>query len=280
MAGWQSGYAAACKAVYAGSIPTPASTENVINDPKIFFCMSMKHFAVTGIFRILFLFLFCGLFSAFSVSADTKILYTIDFTGQKNGSAVEWLKQNGFEFELAASELNPRFENDALVISTHKELAGLFGLQFNQQDYIHDVKRIEIVWGVNKYPEGADWNNGINSVPIAVMFSFGTEKLSSGLPLGIKAAPHFLSPFIGLNEEQDRMYVGRLWREGGRYFCVAAGDQSGKTITTDFEVDTRFKDTFNRDKTPPITALAFQKNTAKTQGGSEAFIKKITFLSE
>ena len=24
MAGWQSGYAAACKAVYAGSIPTPA----------------------------------------------------------------------------------------------------------------------------------------------------------------------------------------------------------------------------------------------------------------
>jgi hypothetical protein len=25
-AGWQSGYAAACKAVYAGSIPTPAST--------------------------------------------------------------------------------------------------------------------------------------------------------------------------------------------------------------------------------------------------------------
>ena len=26
MAGWQSGYAAACKAVYAGSIPAPAST--------------------------------------------------------------------------------------------------------------------------------------------------------------------------------------------------------------------------------------------------------------
>ena len=25
MAGWQSGHAAACKAVYAGSIPTPAS---------------------------------------------------------------------------------------------------------------------------------------------------------------------------------------------------------------------------------------------------------------
>ncbi len=28
LAGWQSGYAAACKAVYAGSIPTPASMSN------------------------------------------------------------------------------------------------------------------------------------------------------------------------------------------------------------------------------------------------------------
>ena len=27
LAGWQNGYAAACKAVYAGSIPTPASNE-------------------------------------------------------------------------------------------------------------------------------------------------------------------------------------------------------------------------------------------------------------
>ena len=29
MAGWQSGHAAACKAVYAGSIPTPASARMV-----------------------------------------------------------------------------------------------------------------------------------------------------------------------------------------------------------------------------------------------------------
>jgi hypothetical protein len=30
MAGWQSGYAAACKAVYAGSIPASASTFKII----------------------------------------------------------------------------------------------------------------------------------------------------------------------------------------------------------------------------------------------------------
>ncbi|HNP25146.1 MAG TPA: hypothetical protein PKM20_00265 [Nitrosomonas sp.] len=215
-----------------------------------------------------------------SVFANEKIIHVIDFTGQENGSAASWLKKKGFEFELKANKLNPRFENDALVISTQDEVAGLFGLRFAQQDFIRDVKRVEIVWGVNKYPEGADWNNGINSVSIAIMFSFGTEKLSSGLPLGIKAAPYFLSPFIGREEDLDKMYVGKLWREGGRYFCVASGDRAGQTVITDFEVDERFKSTFNQEKTPPITAVAFQKNTHNTQGGSEAFIKKITFLSE
>ncbi len=223
---------------------------------------------------------FCAWISVTSVLADSKIIRTIDFTGQENGSAVEWLKKQGFEFELAAHELNPRFENDALVISTQKELVGLFGFKFAEQDFIHNVKQVEIVWGVNRYPEGADWNNGINSVPIAVMLVFGTEKISSGLPLGVKAAPYFLSPFIGLKEEQDKMYIGKLWREGGRYICVATDDQSGRTITTHFEVDSRFKETFMRDQTPPITGFAFQKNTSNTRGGSEAFIRKITFLSD
>ena len=31
MAGWQSGYAAACKAVYAGSIPASASTGGFVH---------------------------------------------------------------------------------------------------------------------------------------------------------------------------------------------------------------------------------------------------------
>jgi hypothetical protein len=31
MAGWQSGYAAACKAVYAGSIPASASIKLIVN---------------------------------------------------------------------------------------------------------------------------------------------------------------------------------------------------------------------------------------------------------
>ena len=222
------------------------------------------------------LFLWCW---ATFVQAEEKIVHVIDFSGNSNGSAVSWLEKRGFELRLDAKKLNPRFENDTLVISTDGEMAGLFGLQLKQQDFIHNVKRVEIVWGVNKYPQGANWNEGINSVPIAVMLSFGTEKLSSGLPFGVYAAPYFLSPFIGKTDEVDRMYMGKLWKEGGRYFCVASGHQPGTIITTDFEVDEKFRNTFQHEKTPPITGIAFQANTKNTQGGAEAFIKKITFLS-
>lgn len=235
---------------------------------------------MTFCFQLFILYLFLLFMPVTTLLASEKIVHVIDFTGKKEGSAISWLEANGFEFELNATELNPRFENDALVISTEDEKAGLFGLRFKQPDFIYDVKRVKIVWGVNKYPEGADWNNGVNSVPIAVMLSFGTQKLSSGLPLGIKAAPYFLSPFIGKKEDVNTMYIGKLWQAGGRYFCVASGNQSGKIITTDFEVDERFKTTFNQKRTPPITAFAFQKNTKDTHGNSEAFIKKVTFLSK
>ncbi len=231
-------------------------------------------------FQALILKLCLFLMPASLLLASEEIIRVIDFTGQQDGNAISWLEAQGFEFELKANELNPRFENDALVISTKDEKVGLFGLKFEKTDFIYDVKRVEIIWGVNKYPEGADWNNGVNSVPIAVMLSFGTKKLSSGLPLGIKAAPYFLSPFIGKNEDADKMYIGKLWQAGGRYFCVASGNQSGKTITTDFEIDERFKTTFKKKRTPPITAFAFQKNTKDTRGNSEAFIKKVTFLSK
>ena len=113
------------------------------------------------------------------------------------------------------------------------------------------------------------------------MFSFGDKKLSSGLPFGVNPAPYFLSPFIGEKEQVDKMYVGTLYVEGGRYFCVSNGAPPiGQTIVTTFEVDNRFKKVFKQDRTPPITGFAFQMNTDDTEGGAEAFIRKIVFYSK
>ena len=45
-AGWQSGHAAACKAVYAGSIPTPAS---ISSNPRIVICQPGSFISATTI---------------------------------------------------------------------------------------------------------------------------------------------------------------------------------------------------------------------------------------
>ncbi len=54
----------------------------------------------------------------------------------------------------------------------------------------------------------------------------------------------------------------------------------GQTVATKFEVANRFKEVFKQDATPPVTGFAFQMNTDDTEGGAEAFIRKIVFYSE
>ena len=212
--------------------------------------------------------------------AESRALYTMDFTQKENIDASIWLKQQGFDEFLDADRLHLTFENERLRISTNESLTAMFGLKFGKPEYVPDVSHIVIEWGVNRFPVGADWAQGNKRVPIGVIFSFGDKKLSSGLPFGIDATPYFLSAFIGEKEQIGRMYVGALYAEGGRYFCVSNGVPVGQTITTKFEVDNRFRDVFKQDKTPPITGLAFEMNTDDTKGGADAFIKKIVFYSK
>ena len=215
-----------------------------------------------------------------SARAEPKVVYTMDFGQKENIDAFTWLKKQGFDDFLDAKRLHLKFENEGLRISTNEDLTAMFGLKFGKPNYVRDVNHIVIEWGVNRFPIGADWAQGNKRVPIGVIFSFGDKKLSSGLPFGIKDAPYFLSAFIGEKEQVNRMYLGALYQEGGRYFCVSNGAPLGQTIVTKFEVNNRFKDVFKQEKTPPITGFAFEMNTDDTKGGADAFIKKIVFYSE
>jgi hypothetical protein len=103
-----------------------------------------------------------------------EIILRIDFTHQPDGDAIPWLKQQGFEFKLDAERLNPYFEDHRLVLDTFGEEAGLIVRKLR----IIGAKRIRITWGVDRYPQGANWAKGIFRVPIAVMISFGEEKMA------------------------------------------------------------------------------------------------------
>ncbi len=212
--------------------------------------------------------------------AEPTTLYTMDFGQKENIEASSWLRKQGFDAFLDAERVDLEFVKQGLRISTKENLTAMFGLKFGKRDYLHKVGHVVVEWGVNRFPIGANWERGNKRVPVGVLFSFGDKKISSGLPFGLNAAPYFLSAFIGEKEQVGRMYVGALYGEGGRYFCVSNGLPIGQTIATNFEVADRFKNVFKQAETPPITGLAFEMNTADTEGGADAFIRKIVFYSK
>lgn len=216
---------------------------------------------------------------AIPVHAGTKLIHSIDFSKQPEGNAIPWFEKRGYLLKLDAYDLDLSFKNSQLNIETTDEKTGIVGLQLKPDNFLQNVRFIEIEWGVVRQPKGADWENGNNRVPIALMFFFGTEKISSGLPFGINSAPYFLSPFIGLNEQSGKVYTGKLYKEGGRYICVAVTRGSDEVIKSRVKVDPRFLKLFSKDQIPPITGVAFQMNTLDTEGGAHAFIRKIDFYS-
>jgi len=221
--------------------------------------------------------IFALLTTSLLLVADAKVLYTLDFTKQKDGDAKAWLKSKGILFKLDANDLSTKFVNSRLLISTKSQLAGVIGVEFTKDKYLHNVGVVKIVWGVNRFPKGADWAKGNNRLAIGAIIALGTEKLSSGLPMSVKDAPYFFGPFIGEKEKLGGRYLGALYKEGGRYYCVST--TKGATVTTNFNIDKKFQQEFKKP-TPPVTAFAFQMNTNDTEGGAEAFVKSITFYSK
>jgi len=221
--------------------------------------------------------IFLLLASAFSF-AGGKVLYSLDFSKHKDGDAKAWLRSKGFKFMLDASALSMKFSGGKLVISTSGEKAGMIGIKLPAGRSLKNIGSVKIVWGVDKFPKGANWAAGNNRLAIGALLTLGTKKLSSGLPFGINAAPAFLGPFIGQKEHVGKRYLGALYKEGGSYYCVS-NKNGGATVTTNFNIDQKYQQAFKK-ATPPLTAFAFQMNTKDTSGGAQAFIKSITFYSK
>ena len=207
------------------------------------------------------------------LSAGGDVLYSIDFGKESSGDAIPQLKKKGFEFLLDSSDLNLKIANGRLELETEGKKAGLFGLRLSKP--LQNVGKVLIEWGVEKFPEGADWKNGNNRLAIGAIFVLGKEKFPSGVPF-VDPVPYFLAPFIGQKEQVGKMYLGKLYRKAGRYYCLY--NKTGPTTST-FNIDQKFKEAFGNKKSPPLTAFAFQMNTKNTTGGAKAFIKKITFYS-
>ena len=210
----------------------------------------------------------------FATALSAKVLYRFDFSTLPDGDAEQMLKRRGFEFLLDSVALHPRIEKGKLVISTDKAIAGLFGVRLTKAPIA--AKRVKIVWGVKRFPEGADWRHGKNRLALGGIIVFGKKKFGSGVPFAPKA-PYFIGPFIGEKEKPGKSYVGKLYKKTGRYLCVA--NTTGR-VETVLDLHKAFKRFFGKKKVPPVTAYAFQMNTKNCKGGAEAFVESVTFYDE
>jgi len=211
--------------------------------------------------------------------ADDKVLMHIDFKGISNTQdATQVLVQKGFEFQIDKKDFHFYIQDEKLYVETDKKAAVLFGKILHGKKALKNPAYALIEWGVERFPKGADWENGNNRLPIGLVMVFGTEKLSSGIPSFIAPrVPTFLCPFIGEKEKVDKKYLGKLYKKGGRYYCVS--NQKDILIRTEFDIDKHYVKEFKK-RTPEITAFAFQVNTLNTEGGAKVFIKSFTVYAK
>ncbi len=212
-------------------------------------------------------------------SPSINVLHTIDFSKQEDGDATNWLKNNGFKFRVKG--ISPRFSNKRLLMETEEQKT----VYISKTIEVKSAKRVRVYWGVERYPEGADWENGVFRVPIAVMISFGYQKIESGAffpkTLFVKNAPRFISLFLGEKEQEGLAYTATYYKKGGRYFCKPCGISPGQNVViTDFNLEEAFLKEFKLPKMPPVTSFGFQMNTKNTIGGAKAFLVKVEFLSD
>ena len=206
--------------------------------------------------------------------AEPKVLYHIDFTKLPAGDAKKVLVKRGYEFLLDADAFTMTTGKEGVVVETDKRAAVLWGRRFADNP-LKNVGSIKIVWGVKRFPKGADWERGKNRLALGAIIVLGKEMFSAGVPFA-PDAPYFLGPFIGEKERPGKVYFGKLYKKNGRYYCV--GNTTGEMVTH-FDIDGMFKKAFAKP-TPPLVALAFQTNTKNTSGGAEAFVKSVTIYSK
>jgi len=232
--------------------------------------------------RIGFLVVFLtGLLVAASVWADEgKLVHVVRLTDYEAGPVEDWLLGKGFQFKEDAQRrdrIDLNVGENGLVLEAKRRALGFMP---NESVNVPEFTFVEIDWGVNKFPEGASYEEGVRNEAIMVFIFMGDERQPSG-SLFIPDSPYFVALFLCHGDDRiNHPYVGSYFQKGGRYVC---GDNpvEGQLVTTRFNLLEAYRDYFDRegDDDPAISGLALALDTKKAgdSGKSSAFVREIRF---
>lgn len=201
-------------------------------------------------------------------------LWSIDFSTLPDEPENE-LKELGFSFEKAMDnkeKINLSGAQNRLNISANEPA---FGLMINNTINLENSDTVEIEWGINHYPENANWNNKINRESIMIYLFLGDAIDADQFYL--PDSPYFIAVFLGEKEKLQTPYIGKNYKETGKYVCLESPEE-GATVISTFNFSKAYLDWFGEKEVPPVTGIAIEVDTTDLPDGkSSAFIERISF---
>jgi hypothetical protein len=210
-----------------------------------------------------------------SATATTPAPLVVDLTDFRGGSVYAWLQAKGFQIEQDAK--NP--QKIALVADARglglQTLRPAMGLLTNTRVDPNAYSTVEIEWGVAQHPAGASYERSVNNEAIMVHVFFGAAKRASG-SMFAPNLPAFLGLFLCATDRVGVPYVGRYYKEAGRYICVDHAEPQ-RALISRFDLRQGFRTAFGADLRDAVTGFAVEVDTSSSKGPSQAFVKRITF---
>jgi hypothetical protein len=213
-------------------------------------------------------------------AGEGKLVHTLRFTDYESGPVEDWLQTKGFQFKQDArrrDRIDLNVGERGLSIEAKRPA---FGIMMNESVNVPEFTDIEIEWGVDKFPKGASYEQGVRNEALMVYLFMGDERRPSG-SMFIPDSPYFIALFLCHGDDRTgHPYLGTYFKKSGRYVC---GDRpaKGELVTTRFDLLEAYRTYFDkeRDDDPAISGLALALDTKKAgaSGLSSAFIREIRF---
>ncbi len=230
--------------------------------------------------RMLFAISVVVLFAKPLVANEERLVHVLRLSDYEAGSMEDWLQGKGFQFEQDARKRNYvdlDVDDRGLVLEAKRRA---FGMLPNESVNVPEFTTVEIEWGVDRFPEGASYEQGVRNEALMVIVFLGDKRKPSG-SMFIPDSPYFIGLYLCHGDDRiDHPYVGRFFKKGGRYVC---GDRpaAGEMVTTRFALLEAYRTYFDKegDDDPGVSGLALALDTKKggDKGRTSAFIRESRF---
>jgi hypothetical protein len=116
-----------------------------------------------------------GATEAFVVADSGKLANVIRFSDYQTGSEEDWLQAKGFLFRqdmLKRNFIDLEVTDDSLLIEAKRRALGIMS---NETVNVAEFSHVEVDWGVNVFPEGSSYEQGVRNEAIMIFFLWATN---------------------------------------------------------------------------------------------------------